>query len=211
MRSIASGRFLYLDSDTIIMKPPDEIWKRNCDIAASPDLGQNGKPYLFGGIELDAFAEPRRVPSSRFNLNSGVIYFAIRGGACRGRTISFEMAGICTGTGKASDQAAFNLAIQRSDARLEVLPLAYNAQIAMNVTTIAGAKIVHFFTGGFENSEETVAHTLAKRLKSNGVLDEATIHLALASGNPLNVQFVSEGRRHEALPRRLPNGISQTG
>jgi hypothetical protein len=44
MRSLIRGPFIFLDSDTLILRSPDTIWSIDCDVAASPDLGPNGKP-----------------------------------------------------------------------------------------------------------------------------------------------------------------------
>ena len=86
--------------------------------------------------------------------------------------------------GKPNDQLAFNYAVDAAEARLTILPCSYNAQIAMNVMTLRGAISVHFFTGSFENSLETISHTTAKRLKSDGIMDTSAIQSPILSGNP---------------------------
>jgi hypothetical protein len=68
--------------------------------------------------------------------------------------------------------------------RLTVLPSAYNAQISMNALALRSAKIVHFFTRDLESSLETIAHTAAKRLKREGILDTSAIRSAVESANP---------------------------
>jgi hypothetical protein len=185
MRSLVAGRFLYLDSDTIIMRSLDAIWKIDCDIAASPNLGVHGKPYFCSEESPDACAALGWDLGSRRYLNAGVIYFAdneaARAVAEQYRLSWLEFQRV---VGKPSDQLAFNRAVSIVDPRLVILPYSYNAQITMNAMALRGAIVVHFFTGNFENSRETVAHQAAQRLKSDGVLDTAAIRSAVASGNP---------------------------
>jgi hypothetical protein len=185
MRSIVDGRFLYLDSDTIIVKSPDEIWSMDCDVAAGPDLAPSGKPYLSLNAHPEKCAALGWTMRSRPFLNAGVIYFADSEAArALGNQYRLSWLDFVRVTGQPNDQLAFNHAIDVSGAKLAVLPSAYNAQIAMNAMALRGAKIVHFFSGNFENSLETIAHTMAKRLKSEGVLDTAAILSTIASGNP---------------------------
>jgi hypothetical protein len=185
MRSLVSGRFLYLDSDTIIMKSPDAIWNTDCDIAASPNLGVNGKPYLCSDETPETCAVLGWALRSRSYLNAGVMYFADSkaaravGEQYRSSWLEFQRV-----IGKPNDQLAFNHAVDLAQPRLVILPCSFNAQITMNAMALRGAVIVHFFTGNFENSLETVAHKTAKRLKDEGIMDTDAIRSAMASGNP---------------------------
>jgi hypothetical protein len=185
MRAIVNGRFLYLDSDTLIVGSLDSIWGLDCDVAASPDLSPEGKSYL----SLDALPEKCAALGwamhPRPYLNSGVIYFT-DGDAARALGDQYRLSWMefVRVIGQANDQLAFNRAIDVSEAKLAVLPLCYNAQITMNAMALRGAKILHFFSGNFDDSVETIAHTTAKKLKTDGVLDTAAIRSTLASGNP---------------------------
>jgi hypothetical protein len=185
MRRLVNGRFVYLDSDTIIMKSPDAIWQIDCDVAASPDLGSDGKPYMCENALPETSAVLGWALASRQYLNSGVIYFADSEAAhAVGEQYRLSWSEHLRVTGKANDQLAFNRAVDVARARLTIIPGSYNAQISMNVMTLRHATIVHFYTGGFERSLETVAHTAAKRLKSDGTLALAAIQSAVLCGNP---------------------------
>jgi hypothetical protein len=185
MRSLVSGPFLYLDSDTIIMKSPDAIWNISADVAASPNLGVNGKPYLCSHEAPETCAALGWTLGSRRYLNAGVIYFADShaaravGEQYRSSWLEFNRV-----IGKPNDQLAFNHAVNFVEANFAVLPPSYNAQITMNAMALRGAVIVHFFTGSFENSIETVAHSAAKRLKRDGAMDTLAIRSAVDSGIP---------------------------
>jgi hypothetical protein len=185
MRNFISGRFLYLDSDTIIMRSPDGIWSIDCDVAASPDLSPRGGPYLTGDASPETTATLGWTLRRRRYLNAGVIYFSDSNGAYSvGEHYRSRWSEFLRVTGKPNDQLAFNYAVDLADARLIELHASYNAQISMNPWSLRSAKIVHFFTGNLEHSVETVAHTTAKRLKSEGVIDLSSLKSAIASGNP---------------------------
>jgi lipopolysaccharide biosynthesis glycosyltransferase len=185
MRGLLAGRFFYLDSDTIVMRSPTAIWDVDADVAASPDLSPGGHPYE----GIDAQVELRKTLgwdlSSQFYLNAGAIYFADREASFAvGKQFQKSWSDYSQITGSYSDQLAFNHAIHATEARLLVLPGAYNAQISMNASALRGAVIVHFFTHNFENSNETICHTLAKTLKRTGILDLTALKNAIQNGNP---------------------------
>jgi hypothetical protein len=184
MRQLVNGRFVYLDSDTIVFRPLDGIWNSDCDVAASPDLGSDGKPYLCSNT-LPECAALGWTFRPRPCLNAGVIYFsdseAARDVGEQYRLSWLEFLGV---TGRANDQLAFNHAVDTACAHLGILPLSYNAQISMNLMTTRGAKIAHFFTGDLERSFETISHIAAKRLKTDGILPIEPLRMAVASGNP---------------------------
>ena len=185
MRRLTKGPIVYLDADTIIMRPPDAIWGINGDVAASPNLAPGGKSYLCSNESPDTCAALGWTLGSRRYLNAGVIYFADTAAArAVGEQYHSSWLEFQRVTGKLNDQLAFNYAIDVAEPRVAVLPGSYNAQITMNVMALRGAKIVHYFTGNFENSLETVSHEAAKRLKIDGTIDTSAIQSAILSGNP---------------------------
>jgi hypothetical protein len=185
MRELVSGPFLYLDSDTLMMQSPDTIWSIACDVAASPAIGSNRKAFAASVADPAACAALGWTFGSRRYLSSGVIYFADSAAARRiGDQYRAAWTEFQRVIHRVNDEPAFNRAVEMAGGNLVVLPWSYNAQISMNALTLRGAKIVHFFTGDFETSVETVAHTVAKRLKQNGELDVAAIRSAIQSGNP---------------------------
>ena len=209
MRGLLPGRLFYLDSDTIIMKSPAAIWDIDTDVAASPDLSLSGNSYRGS----DAHVELRKTLgwnlSSQLYLNAGVIYFAdSKAGFAVGEQFQKSWFEYSRLTGSCHDQLAFNHAIHATEARLLVLPSVYNAQTAMNVLALRGAIVVHYFTGNLENSEETIAHVLAKTLKHNGILDLRALQNAIENGNPwTRIRLLSQGRCCPPLYLRWPGSV----
>lgn len=182
IRVLLSGRFLYLDGDTLVMKPPDGIWTTDCDVAAAVDLGSDGKP------NQPPVIDPRLgwwIKHGGPYLNAGVVYFETTRAARKlGERYGQLWLEYVRVTGRTNDQLAFNQALETSGSRIAVLPSCYNAQISMDVMKARGANIIHFYTGNFADSIETVAHIAAKQLKHDGILDHSRIERAITSGNP---------------------------
>ena len=185
MRGLVDGPLFYLDSDTIIMRPLDTIWAVDCDVGASPNLGLDGKTYPAAAARNEIPASLDWTFGPGLYLNAGVIYLADNPAAHRfAEQYRASWREFIAATGRANEQFAFNRALAVTDTRVTVLPSSYNAQISMNVMALRGARIVHYFSGHFESSDETVAHVAAKRLRSEGVVDMAALRAEIASGNP---------------------------
>jgi hypothetical protein len=185
MRQLLTGRLFYLDSDTFILRSPHDIWNRDCDVGAAPDLAPSGKPYMASDGERALHPGLNWKFWRGLYLNAGVIYLADTADA---HSFAAQYLAAWTEfkavTGGVREQPAFNRAIALTTTRVEVLPSSYNAQISTNAMTLRGAKIVHYFTGQFDRSVETVAHTIGRRLRAEGMLDVAAIRAAITSGHP---------------------------
>jgi hypothetical protein len=185
MRRLVGGRFCYLDCDTLLMRSPEAVWDIDCDVAASPDLGSGGKPYLCPDVLTERTAASGGSATARFYLNSGVIYFSDTQSAhAVGEAYRLSWMEHVRVNRNSLDQRAFNRAVNEVGTRLAVLHRCYNAQIAMNTMAVRGAVVMHYYSGDFESRSDTVAHMAAKRLKCDGVLDVALLRSSIASRNP---------------------------
>lgn len=185
LTNLIDGAFLALDSDTLVFEDLKSIAQLTCDVAAAPDLNSEGKSCLCQSIATDQFSPMGWDAPTVPYLNSGVVYFS---GNPMSRKIGQSYMNAWNEYSKVmrrfNDQAAFNRALHETRPRLALLDSSYNAQISMNPLTARGAKIVHFFTGGFETSNETVAHVLAKQFKSTGLFDMQMLTRAVQDRNP---------------------------
>jgi hypothetical protein len=185
MRRLIRGPLLYLDSDTIVMRSPDDIWYIDCDVAAAPDLSPLGQPYPAATALPNIRAALGWSFGAQPYLNAGVIRLADNDAAQllmdRYHASWLEFRRVM---GQPNEQPAFNRVVAASLARLTILPASYNAQIPMNAIALLGATIVHYYSGNFENRNDTIAHTTGKRLKSSGTLDLPALRAAIDSGNP---------------------------
>ncbi len=185
MRRLIRGPLFYLDSDTIVMQSPDDIWRIDCDVAAAPDLSPLGQPYPATTALPDIRAALGWSFGAQPYLNAGVIRLADNDAAqalmdrYHASWVEFRRV-----MGQPSDQPAFNRAVAATPARLTILPATYNAQIPMNAIAVRGAKIVHYYSGNFANRDDTIAHPVGQRLKSSGTLDLQALRAAINSCNP---------------------------
>jgi hypothetical protein len=185
LRELVDGRFLFLDSDTLIFRDLSKIEGLDCDIAAAPDLNEMGREYLCKSGASGHFSPVRwEMPETTY-LNAGAIFFSDTPASYAvGRNYVKSWQAYRAVTGRFNDQPAFNRAIHTSNARVECLPLAYNAQILMNPITAKGAAIVHYFSGDFACRNDTIAHVLAKELQATGVLEQSRLLEKILAGNP---------------------------
>jgi hypothetical protein len=185
MRRLLRGPLLYLDSDTIVMRSPEEIWNVDCDVAAAPDLSPQGQPYPAATALPDVRAAMGWSFGERPYLNAGVILLADTSAAAtlmdhyRASWLEFRRS-----MGQPNEQPAFNRVVTAVPSRLAILPGSYNAQIRANAMALRGATIVHYYSGNFENRDDTIAHIAAKRLKGTGALDLPALRGAMDARNP---------------------------
>ena len=183
LRRIIEGDFVFLDSDTIILRPLNAIWETAADIAAAPDLDEEGRPYSMTEVQRELFTQLDWAPFRGHFLNAGV--FLMRDNDAT-RSLADALAQdwrhFVETTGKPNDQLAFNHVLFRT-ARSTMLPTRFNAQIRMNPLVARGAHIAHIFSGRFDELNDTVLHVLSKRLKVEGHFDTDLLRDAIAAGH----------------------------
>jgi hypothetical protein len=185
LRELVAGRFLFLDSDTLIFRDLSKIGALDCDIAAAPDLNEQGREYLCKSGAFGHFSPVGwEMPETTY-LNAGAIFYSDTLASYEvGRNYAKSWQEYRGVTGRFNDQPAFNRALYTSRARVECLPLAYNAQVLMNPMTARGAAIVHYFSADFTGRNDTIAHVLAKELQATGVLKQGRLSEKILAGDP---------------------------
>jgi lipopolysaccharide biosynthesis glycosyltransferase len=190
LRQIVDGPFLYLDSDTMILRGIDELFSHGHDIAAVRDYPENRSNRSYSRAIFD---ETKRIGWSLGKipyLNSGVFYMG--DGECvykMAERINSNWRLFCMELGRANDQPAFNQAIfeqfeEDSFFKLHIFDHRYNAQVSMDPRLGRNASIFHIFSGSFQDRRDTVLHVEAHRLKCEGYIDTPTIHRAIDEGHP---------------------------
>ena len=145
LRSYLAGDYIYLDSDTMILRSLADAWNTEGDIAAVSDLSDVfGQPYPFTEephYDYDALGWVRQ---ARPYINTGV--FLVRD---KGVALTFyehyaaHWETFRKTIGAPNDQPAFNYALLTSGVRFSLLPQTYNAQITMNMLAGRKARVVH--------------------------------------------------------------------
>ena len=181
LRSHVDGDFLYLDADTLAVRPLDAVFEIDCDVAAartntSRTLVERQRLYRQSGFGT---------PSDEY-FNSGVIF-------CRDTVAahrffdrwhsSWRMSLKC---GSHLDQPAFNFAVQKTQMKFAVLPYRYNAVLGLSPWNARGAAILHFCLSNHasEDAQPSILDRLVRHYQETGRLDEQTAHQFQVSRNP---------------------------
>ncbi len=143
LRTLLSGRFVYLDGDTLVRRPLDVRPDMNCDISA---VANHNHPH---GTAIDEDVQHFVAcdwPVPRRYYNAGVQFWDDTPRSREMALIYHEswLRAVAV-TGAFKDQPAFNHAIQASRARVEELPPSYNAQVNSRMGAAYEATIWHFF------------------------------------------------------------------
>lgn len=183
---IISESFVYLDSDTLILKSLNSIWDDRVDIAASVDLTPKDKKNntYSPGMEEAYKIMGWNFPPKRY-LNSGVILINDTQNTRQlGNTLATSWTEQYKKTGKVNDQYVFNHLINSLDIKVKLLPICYNAQFIIDPLVAKNAAVVHVYSGQFHIRNDTVLHILSKQLKLDGKIDEHALIKMFETKNP---------------------------
>lgn len=171
-RLFVDGPMLFLDNDTVICKPLDDIDTLSCDMACVPEchLPLFEMPFQPTGSLKSVFGI--EVTGKENYYNSGVIY-----AADNKRTRSFfkkwnENWKYSTfEKGCSQDEPAFFKTNREFDSIMEELPGIYNAQVQMSLKYFADAAIVHWWHMNFiedQSYSPYFSQEIYKKLKQEG-------------------------------------------
>lgn len=146
MRQLVRGDFLFLDSDTIVCgELSGHLWQHDFEAVAD----QHRKEAMLPDIERDVFSRCGWRPVSRFNFNSGVMFWRDSPGSRKlGKVYRKKWQESVQATGRHNDQQALNSAIEDLNGEIDVgeLPAAFNAQIGLRPELAFDAKVWHIFS-----------------------------------------------------------------
>ena len=181
VRNVIDGAYLFIDTDTVICKPLDEIDHLECDIAAVPDGHLLLKDCMFPPTHSTNLIFNTDVSDSKYWFNSGVMFVADNE-----RTRKFYQKWnetwtySCFEKGQSQDQPALLFTDKEFGYVITELPGIYNAQVAMSLKYFADATIVHWWHMSFiENQDYSPYFSLQiyKDVKRFKGLSEETIEL----------------------------------
>lgn len=174
VRNVIDGAYLFIDTDTVICKPLDEIDLLTCDIAAVPDGHLPLAECMFPPTGTVRKVFGKDVSDSKYWFNSGVMFVADNA-----RTRQFykrwneNWTYSCFEKGQSQDQPALIVTDKEFGYKIEELPGIYNAQVAMSLKYFADAAIVHWWHMDFiENQDYSPYFSLQiyKEVKKQGAL-----------------------------------------
>lgn len=182
MRSRLKGDFLYLDADTIPIRPLDSIFQVVSNVGGVLEFNKSVDEHFFPEAWNELYAcLGWKYPTSVY-VNGGVLMFRDTPQAHRfgeewhRRWIQSRDAGV------SSDQPSLNSALFESGVDVTLLSNADNAMVLMEPWRFRGCRVAHFF----ESNEVggTLMTYLVRRLMETGRFDETAIERCIAEGHP---------------------------
>lgn len=180
--------FLYLDVDTIVLRPLEMIWSNEFDIAMALDRNRGNPAPHFPGHAASLY--------DRLGWNWPVPYFnsgvmAVRNND-NSRTLFHEWHLRWMATeelGVVLDQPALNSAIDFTNVNVKRLGVEYNAMIDADPTFAKHAKVLHFYTRGGQPEQGTLLARLMRSLDDGNPLDFDQIRQCRKRGHPWGTPY----------------------
>lgn len=155
VRNVIDGAYLFIDTDTVICKPLDDIDNLTCDIAAVPEEHLQLKDLTFSPVNGIKNVFGVDISDSKFWFNSGVMFVADTDAA---RKLYYdwnkEWEFSCFQKGQSQDQPALSVANKENNMLISELPGIYNSQVAMSLKYFADAAIVHWWHMSFIENQD---------------------------------------------------------
>lgn len=155
VRNVIDGKYLFVDTDTVICKPLDGIDELSCDIAAVPDGHLPLSECMFPPTNIVNQIFKTDVSNSKYWFNSGVMFVADNE-----QTRKFykrwneNWTYSCFEKEQSQDQPALLATDKEFGYVIEKLPGIYNAQVAMSLKYFADAVIVHWWHMDFIENQD---------------------------------------------------------
>jgi hypothetical protein len=215
LRELFADDFVYLDGDTIFLRPFGEV------VACSPisavlDCNYRpslGRPCHDGEITSAIHALGWKVPDTLFN--GGVLFLQqcdAAGAFCRRWHMNWRsLIGKSARIDHVADQIAFDVTCEQLPGVVTVASDTYNVMVAASPHLTRKARLLHFFS-----SDEQIAGTLLKhlldRLEEVGEYDEKAVDRCVWEGHPWGPnaeawRFRRSGNYGRALAKKLQSAL----
>lgn len=180
LRALLNGKLLFLDSDSLPLRPFDELFSIKEDFAAALDRNAGCPSHNCSR----SWTEPLyhklnwKFPPKRY-YNSGVMYFNDTEAARRlGDLWHQEWIKSSSAAGEYRDQPSLNHCLDVSDLRVRTLSIRYNAVVDVAPVFFHHAKILHFYARGSAPCSMSLLGALLIKLEETGEVDYEAIKAA---------------------------------
>ena len=155
VRNVIDGAYLFIDTDTVICKPLDDIDNLTCDMAAVPDGHLPLSECMFPPTSSVNKIFKTDVSDSKYWFNSGVMFVADNELTRKFyKRWNENWTYSCFEKGQSQDQPALLATDKEFGYIISELPGIYNAQVAMSLKYFADAAIVHWWHMSFIENQD---------------------------------------------------------
>jgi hypothetical protein len=199
LRDIVTGDFIYLDSDTLPIRPFFDMAEGDWDVAFVQDRTHHGPIMpVYPHWELPRLQKMGwQAKLSRY-FNAGIGFYRDNP---RVRALSSDWQARWLHSyslGDDWDQLALNCSLEAVPVRVHELSPRYNAMVTVSPVHAIGAKIYHFFAGNCVALEHSLYEHLIRRFEVTGAIDWAAVDFCVR-------------RNHPWMPPYWPRRLWQTG
>jgi hypothetical protein len=189
MRRYLTGPFLYLDADTLVRKPLDEIFLCNSALAAVSNYNGPANPCEITAVERAVFHQMGWPIPNNYYINGGVLYFGDKSESynfCETWHAKWRMASKLTGTHR--DQPSLNSALNEYAADFLLLDQRYNAQVNISPRSASGAAIWHIYHSDPEPYPRSVLETCLLAVPKTGIVPDSLIDSICQRNHPWRIE-----------------------
>jgi Nucleotide-diphospho-sugar transferase len=194
LRQELSGELLYLDVDTVPIRPFTDLARFEGDVLAAYDrVAQHPEPHIPHWWKPLYRKLGWVYPPERY-LNNGVMYLRDTPAVHELSRDWHRRWRASVVAGCANDQPAFNAAAHELGIQVGILPVPYNAMVTVAPRFARGARILHFYASEFPSREraDTLLEYLVAHRRATGTVDFEAIARARRRNYPW---MVTEGIR----------------
>lgn len=179
LRELMDGRILYLDSDTLPVRPLDDLFLETADFAACIDQTslthalEVKEKVLPDGVEPIYERFGWKAPPRRY-YNGGVLFSNDTAAARDFYSLWHRRWMGCQDEGLPLDQPSLNSSINESAMKVKTLGHEYNAISKPRIRLNVDVRLYHYFAGRFHLKEELVIADLIDAYQA-GRLDSARL------------------------------------
>jgi hypothetical protein len=214
-RGLLRGDFLYLDADTVPIRPFADVMTIDAPLAAALDFNDEASgrwepdPETRSVFADLGWAVPRRC------YNAGIVFLRDQPEVHRLCEDWMRRWNLTRGRGKRTDdlgdQFAFNSAVLESGLPIARLPDRFNAMVNVHPWVVRGASVLHFFASPEQIRGTLLAHLLG-HLEQTGEFDEAAVRTCREQGHPWAPdcepwQLWRSRNYARALRKKLPRAV----
>jgi hypothetical protein len=219
LRDVLAGDFIYLDSDTLPVRPFVDMAAGDWDVAFVQDRTHHGPVIpVFPHWELPRLQRMGwQAKLSRY-FNAGIGFYRDNA-KVRAFTTDWQRRWQQSfALGDDWDQLALNCALEAVPICVRELPASYNAMVTVSPVHACGAKIYHFFAGNRSELADSLYEYLIRQFEVTRSVDWSAVDHCVARNHPWMAPYWPRrlwqtGNRFEAvrlalakLPARLARG-----
>ena len=185
VRDVIDGDFIYLDSDTLPVRPFADMTTGDWDVALIQDRTHHSPitPIFPHWVVPRMKRAGWNVHFEKY-FNAGLGFYrdnaAVRALVADWQRRWHEFYAL----GDDCDQVPLNCSLATMPLRVHELPPAYNAMVTVAPVLARGAKIYHFFTGNRVELGDSLYEYLLQHLQETGIIDWETIDECVALDHP---------------------------